>query len=212
MKNIIIFPSSNLRSVIHHYEWQELGEYANHHELPIYPNILTGLLFLFYTEGLVTVKNAVIHHGVIPRTALIPPTSIPTYNYSPNNLKVLRCIFQPGIISSLFKFPLKVATNSLVDLGEAFDYELKFLHENMSERPELCRCIELFENYLLNKLNFTPSKGILHALKRLDSNKLHGVKVQQLAADLGISRRHFNRLVQEQIGFTAKHFLQIYRF
>ena len=52
----------------------------------------------------------------------------------------------------------------------------------------------------------------MHALKRLDSNKLHGVKVQQLAADLGISRRHFNRLVQEQIGFTAKHFLQIYRF
>ena len=74
------------------------------------------------------------------------------------------------------------------------------------------RCIALFETYLGKKLTYSSFRKILPATQQILTGKPQGTTVQQLAKDLGLGRRHLNRLIQEQVGFSAKQFLQIQRF
>lgn len=212
IRHDIILPSSSLRSIIHHYEWQEVGLHTDHRELPIYPNLATGFLFMFYQGDQVRVSNALVKDKKVPPTFLIPPTSIPTINYSFKSLKALRCLFCPGAMSLLFQFPMNIFQNGFIELSVEIDKELKFLHEEMAEKADTHRCIALFEAYIRKRLNVSSSPNIFSASQRILKHKPQGVTVQQLAGDLGLSRRQLNRLTQKQVGFSAKQFLQIHRF
>ena len=121
----IILPSASLRSIIHHYEWLEIGTYSDQQKLTIYPNLASGFLFMFYQGRKMTVSNILYKEVEILETFLIPPTSIPTYNESFKNVKALRCLFCPGGIYNLYNIPMNAFHNGCIELSAEVDKELK---------------------------------------------------------------------------------------
>ena len=116
--------------------------------------------------------------------------------------------FHPGILPALLKMPahlLQDVVVSLKGINQQLYEKLSHIH-TLNSPEELSRaCDHIFEQEVLQVDMPTISN-------RLQAETPRGFTVRKLAAHIGTSIRHLERLFSEHIGITPKRFLKIRRF
>lgn len=208
-----LVPSPILQPFIHHYEWYEFDDSIPETSHEAYPNFATGFLFFFYRGKRILASNAKVDEVELLESSLLPPTTLLTYNRRICQLKAFRVIFQPGAISSIYDLDMASVRNELMSLPKVIGQELEPLYANMAASPGREYCIQQFEDYLFGKLiGPTEKPQLFLAAKAILKRFGHAICVRRLADELGRSKRHLNRLMNRELGFSAKEFLRIHRF
>lgn len=215
MKASIFYPSKLLKSVVRRYEFYDIGnDIPSDYEIQLLPGFCTGLLFYFYRGNPIFSKSEELPSIIkVPEITFIPPTKRPAYNLEFRNLEVIRVLLYPGMLAKLYKIPAKYFMSLMVEPSDALDDSLKYLYEQIKDSQTQEGKVKKIEAYLLNRLYFESlTPNIYEKLMDLLAQKSTSTSVKTIADYLGISTRHLNRLLKEQIGFSAIEFLRIYRF
>ncbi|MDX2250412.1 MAG: helix-turn-helix domain-containing protein [Bacteroidia bacterium] len=211
----VVFPTGKLAKVIHHYDWMEFSGNNPEEFLGFFPGFATGFLFFFDDKQRVRVKNAQIGDAELPACSLLPAATTLNFIGNIQNLKVFRVVFQPGGLFSVYKLYMRSFQNQVVDPTKEIDPKLKFLHEQMNQKPVWENCIHLFENYLLEKLDVcynSVSRLFYNAQHILQQNEAERIiHTEKLAEEMHYSRRHLHRLMNQELGIKPVQFLRINR-
>lgn len=114
--------------------------------------------------------------------------------------------FYPGALRHFFKLNLSEITDQLVDSRYFSDkifsqlHKVIYLSQDFKQRAAVC------DGWLQKLYNPQPLSVFDHALK-LIYQSYGNLKVSQLAATIGLSSRHLNRLFQQYIGLSTKTFI-----
>lgn len=206
------FPSTKFKSIIHHFEWIELKDNAFIKEEALLPCFASGLLFFFYKSKPISAINSKIEKVSMPSCALLPPSSIITYNTDIHQVITFRVIFEPGAISQIYGTNMRDFKNLAIDTSKEMDPVLSSLRQNMLEELTFKNCVDLFEDYLSTKLRFVSTPKIFKILENGASKLGYKTTAEELASTLGSSKRNLNRHINKELGISAKEFLSIRRF
>lgn len=124
--------------------------------------------------------------------------------------------FQPAALDRLFGLPDAEFLGTAVDAAEymgagvsALVKQLREVHAAGGEPADLQRCVERF---LHARLAASQEEGPLRRAA-LALHKSHGLAdLDYLAAQSGLSVRHFNRAFQQKFGMTPKRYARVVRF
>ncbi|MBT33116.1 MAG: hypothetical protein CMO01_25940 [Thalassobius sp.] len=210
----IIMPSPQLRSVVERYEYWDFGKVTNFsNRLMAMPCIENGILFSFYNAENIILKSELIDYESLPATALMSTLTSPLYNLNTNSNNGIRVMFHRGLLPKLFNFSMKSFQNMPVDSSYEFDKDLHFLYEKIGESQDYRYWIIQIENYLLKKLRFISfDKNIFDYINQIFIQEGYSNSIQNLADKLGMSVRHFNRLVNKELGFSLSELIRVHRF
>ncbi|UZR96917.1 helix-turn-helix domain-containing protein [Chondrinema litorale] len=210
----IIMPSPQLRSVIQWYEYWDFNKTTNFSDkILALPSFENGIVFPIYTDKPIVIKNDVVNYESLPVTAIMPTLTLPSYNYNTINNRGIRVIFRKGAIAKTFNISMKSFQNLPLDSSYILDKEHIYLYEQFGSSKNYQDWINQIESYLLRLLRFTTlNKSLYDYLNHIFLTEGYGNSIQGLADKLGISVRHFNRLVNKEVGFSPSEFIRIHRF
>jgi AraC-like DNA-binding protein len=121
--------------------------------------------------------------------------------------------FQPLGAWRVLGIPQHELAERVLDLDAVLGDAIHALRERLLEQADPDARLSLFEDWLLE---CASARGEAHyavrwALRRLQET--HGqVEVQELAAELGFSRKHLAQLFQREAGLTPKALARVLRF
>ncbi|WP_353935644.1 helix-turn-helix domain-containing protein [uncultured Bacteroides sp.] len=121
-------------------------------------------------------------------------------------------IFQPAGAKAFFKIPINELSNSYISLDTLNDSDLIQLEQRLSESTDAPICVELIEQFLINRLYLLNSDEDRRIKAVLQSICYREGDVNRLAATACLSYKQFKRIFTENIGINPKEFLQITRF
>lgn len=113
----------------------------------------------------------------------------------------------------LLGFPLRELTGEIVPLGEVFGVDGPLLAERVRELSDWDDRFDVLEAFLLRRLAQGPRIHplVVRAWQRLCATSGQ-VRVQELAGELGCSRRYLQARFGEQVGLTPKLAARVLRF
>jgi len=132
-----------------------------------------------------------------------------------DELSVFSIVFEPQGLMQFFKFSLQDICNLNVPLKHISGQAGRDLEEKMSEAISFPQRVSIVETYLLDLLknNFTDFefRRINHVVELI--KKTHGnININQMASEICLSRKQFERIFAEHIGISPKQYLKIIRF
>lgn len=102
-------------------------------------------------------------------------------------------------------------TARMVGVADVLGHEGQRLRERVAESPAWQRRFEIVEDFILRRAVHEPSPEIAAALNMLGKNA--GVaRVQDIASDIGWSRKHLTRRFTNEIGLAPKTLARMLRF
>lgn len=117
--------------------------------------------------------------------------------------------FKPGHGSLFFDFPMHTANNELVDISQNF--EKNRINDLMEDPVRNSFCIEkIMTNLLLKRLHQSGYRKDLATINLLAQMPFGKITTQ--AQQLGISRRHMNRIFKSYFGYSARESSRIFKF
>ncbi len=119
--------------------------------------------------------------------------------------------FYPGALRHFFDLNLFEITDQSVDEKYFPCRSFGDLHNNIYQHQDFHERAQVCEQWLLRQYKPRPATQFDHALS-LIYQSLGTIKVAQLAAMVGWSSRHLNRLFRLHTGLSTKAFVQIIRF
>ncbi|MBR0716581.1 AraC family transcriptional regulator [Bradyrhizobium liaoningense] len=102
-------------------------------------------------------------------------------------------------------------TARMVGLGDVLGQDGRCLSEMVAEAEGWQRRFEIVENFVLRRAVHEPSPAIAAALDRL-WRSAGTVRIGEIAADIGWSRKHLARRFHYEIGVAPKTLAQMLRF
>lgn len=121
-------------------------------------------------------------------------------------------IFQPAGAKAFFKIPISELSNGYISLDTLNDSNLIQLEQRLSESTDDSICVELIEQFLINRFYLLNSDEDGRMKAVLQSICYGEGDVNRLAATACLSYKQFKRIFTENIGINPKEFLQIARF
>lgn len=135
-----------------------------------------------------------------------------TVAYSnPGNLGVIMAGFHPWGLAPFLEFPLKNATDRNVELQRVMR-GASHLEESIRAANSLDQRIERIEAFLLKNLLKPALDEPMVAACKTATERQGRVAVTELAKEVGLSVRQFQRRFIDRIGVEPKLFLQLVRF
>ncbi|MEZ4830365.1 MAG: hypothetical protein R3C61_29380, partial [Bacteroidia bacterium] len=209
------FPSEKLSHIVHHYQWLEIGNIILPGETLIYPSLGTGFNFSFWKDKPIYIKNTLFGEKKQTPCVLISPRINPATSSGIINAKGFRILFQPGVLYAVYNIPMREFLDELVDPAYSMDAELTDVYERMWENQTFGACVEIFEDYLLHKLQrilYQPPKLLTRIDEVLSLQGIENINVNNLAHHLSMSQRQLGRYMTSQSGLSPKEYLKSYRF
>lgn len=119
--------------------------------------------------------------------------------------------FYPGALRNFFELDLSEITDQFVDDHHYLPCrDFRSLHEMIYQCQDFCDRADVCERWLLRHYESQPIPQFEHAMSVI--HKACGdIKVSQLAAMVGWSDRHLNRMFQRYTGLNTKTFSQTVR-
>lgn len=209
----VVLPAPALRKIVRFYDWVEISPEQGPLYARLYPNFSTGLIFFFSGQAKVAELPLLNKSISLSSANLFPPISTVVENNRWVGLKMLRVVLCEGAIHMLFAIPASAFLNTSIDLRYDLDEKIVEIYDRLLESPSLEAKIAVIEGYLL-KLLFHRNCSEENLLKKVKEclRENANYKVKVVAQQLGLSRQHFNRLAQRDLGFSAKNTLEILRF
>ncbi len=111
--------------------------------------------------------------------------------------------------------PMSELTDNLEDLSSVIELDHRFQHLNelICGEADDESCVRVIEEWLLPRAQFNSNvcmatKSVVDLVK----NSCGKVRVEDLARQVDLSRRHLGRVVRQRVGFSPKLFARIIRF
>ena len=212
LEKTVYYPTYPFARLVDRYEWYEAGYVTAEITQTVYPNFATGFQFFFYRDRPVLARNDKVGEVELPEACLLPPTTLLTRQRCPARLRMLRVIFHPGALARLYKIKMNGLQNELAVHLKEIDHQLVGVHRQMELSDQNQACIQQFEQYLLDRVTAFSPPSLYRKAAAVVRQLYFKVTVQGLADALGRSKRHLNRLMNRELGFSAKQFLRIHRF
>ncbi|MEM6802855.1 MAG: helix-turn-helix domain-containing protein [Bacteroidota bacterium] len=210
----IVFPSKDLSHIIHHFEFFHYREHASS-SFTLFPSLDTGLLFIFSPNYLNTSTDITNRGSKIVPCSFVPPRTLPYCLQLPKYFVGLKVVFQPGMYSYVYDTHLQAYQNKFVDAALHFDSSLTSMQAELSALGENEKKVLAFETYLrdsLERQEVKKRRPFLQIMRQIMGRYRPEETATKLALRLQLSRRHLNRILNQELGFSAKAFLKILRF
>lgn len=123
--------------------------------------------------------------------------------------------FKPNGFNKIFRLPSNEITNQIVHADEIFDSGIKIFFEQLCSCKGLIEMGSLADSYLLTYLKKQKSgnyKDGFAVVSNLIFKNEGSLNIEQLAYDMNMSKRNFQRRFAEQVGTSPKLFCCITRF
>jgi len=120
----------------------------------------------------------------------------------------------PAGARALFGVPASALAGELLELGELSDLTpgLRNLPERLAGESDPTRWTDLVERELLRALVHHGDPSVPAAVGRALARLTRGAGVQEVAAEVGYSRRHLTTLVRAECGLAPKELQRVARF
>ncbi len=120
-------------------------------------------------------------------------------------------VFRPHGVKSFFNFPITELLNENLSLQDLVNYEAVELEDKLFNSPDNNQRIIHLENFLIKKLNHCDDfERVEHALKIIENAKGQ-VKTQDIAYDVCLGIKQFERTFSKYVGVNPKKFASIIR-
>lgn len=178
---------------------------------PVMPDGCIELIFnladpfrRFHPDGALEIQPRSIIAGQMRSFSLIEPSGA---------IDLFGARFQHSGAAPFFRFPLNELTENIPDLKLVWGRAGRDIEERIQDALSTSVRVELIENELLRLLGQNaPADGITGAAARLIVENGGSVRVENLAAALGINGRRLERRFQQYVGLSPKRFSKIIRF
>jgi AraC-like DNA-binding protein len=132
-----------------------------------------------------------------------------------DDLSVFSVVFQPQGLMRFFRFPISEICNQSVPLCLLMGQPAKELEQKMGKAGTFHQRVNIVESYFLGLLKNNDSefefKRINH-LAELIQQTQGKININQMASEVCLSRKQFERIFAEKIGITPKQYLKTIRF
>lgn len=150
-----------------------------------------------------------------PRCNIIGQLTQPYQIKTMGKVDMVGIRFYPYGAARFFDFPLRDIKNRVLSTEIVWKQEAVYLEERIMESGTYQQAIVLIEQFLLDRRKSAlPSKKIVFiemALKKILQTR--GVlRVEQVAKNMGISRRYLEMLFRDYVGISPKNFSSIVQF
>lgn len=123
--------------------------------------------------------------------------------------------FRPNGFNRIFRFPSNEITNHIIHDDEIFDPGVKIFFEQLCAAKGLIEMGSMADAYLLTYFKKQKSGNYKEGFTVISNLILKNegtINIEQLAYDMNMSKRNFERRFAEQIGTSPKLFCCITRF
>lgn len=120
--------------------------------------------------------------------------------------------FYLGALRHLFKVNINEIGNQVVDSGFLSSAFVSRLHETIYQYASFSSRAKICDQWLLQQLEYQPPNVFDRALASIYRSCGNINITKDLAAYVGVSSRHLNRLFQQHTGLSTKSFAQTIRF
>jgi len=210
----VLFPSSELHSVVHHYEYFKIDSSTTPKEGYLdLPSFASGFCFCFYRGSPFLTSSENLKDFPFPEDTLTVPILNPAHHRQVSDVNVLRVLFQPGVLSDIYTLSFKEARIEPMSMRYNLHPELEDIYDQLAHRVDPLQQIEVIEKYLLKKLRFkSPDSSLILYLHQFLSQEGYSNSVESIAEKIGYSSRHLNRLIIKKSGFNVSEFIRVHRF
>ena len=125
---------------------------------------------------------------------------------------VMTIHFRPGRALPIVGHALTDLENSYTGLSDIWGVEAEFLRERMSETPSAAVRVAQLEDFLLRQMRSYGvglDGGVAAIVEHAERNP--SIRVEQLHALTGLTRKNFNAGFRSQVGVSPKTFLRVRR-
>jgi AraC-like DNA-binding protein len=133
---------------------------------------------------------------------------------TPENLKLIFCIFRPFGFYRLFKTPIHLLNNNIIPLEAFLGIRTREFKERVLSAPADEDKIKVVDDFFLSLIRQLPvayRSCIEYAQNRLlENNGL--LNIDSLSSQSNISRRSLERYFSDNVGMPPKYFARVLRF
>lgn len=130
-------------------------------------------------------------------------------------LSLFSIVFKPQGLMVFFDFPISELFNQNIPLEYLLKEEVAKLETDLYNSSTFEKKVEVAERFLFDRLRKTQKKWdlsrILHSINLIDRSRGR-IKIDQLASEVCLSRKQFERIFSNFVGASPKQFLKIVRF
>lgn len=140
-------------------------------------------------------------------------TSLLEITYKPGQIQMMGIRFAPGGITTLTHIPIHEITNRNIELPLEETLFDSCFYERLPEIKQIEDRISYINHYFIERLYklYIPDKQVTYAVSLIRSNNGQ-LSIRQLANEVCMSERHFERKFKTAIGISPKMFSNIMRF
>jgi len=121
--------------------------------------------------------------------------------------------FKPGGAFRFLGIPASEVADTHADVGAIWGRVTQDLREQLCTAANACKRFGVLEDLLLARLeNAVEEHRAVRAALAVFGRDAGEAKTRDLAAQLGLSQRHFIKVFSEQVGVTPKQFGRVQRF
>jgi AraC-like DNA-binding protein len=121
-------------------------------------------------------------------------------------------VFRPHGVKSFFNFPITELVNENLSLHDLINNEAIELEDKLLSAPNNKQRIAYLENFLTGRLNCNNEfERVEHAMRLIESTKGQ-IKTQDVASEVCLGIKQFERIFSKYVGINPKKFVSIVRF
>jgi AraC-like DNA-binding protein len=130
----------------------------------------------------------------------------------PGNIAMAGIVFKPAAINSIFGFSIRHMKNKRVDLESLLGPEILMIPEQLAAAAGLEEKKSILEAFLTHQLNTRNVKMnfVDEAVELMIQHKGR-INIQELAEQLHICKRHFQRSFLQKVGLNPKEYAVLLR-
>jgi len=131
----------------------------------------------------------------------------------PKSTKMFGIRFKPAGITAFTRIPMEELTDRSVELSLLKTLFDKSFYEELPEKHSFAEIVAHTNSYLINQLPYLyhSDKQIIHAIDLISLTKGQ-LNLADVASDICLCRRHFERKFKSTVGVSPKMFAKIFRF
>ena len=207
----VIKPTGILKKYIKNYYIVEINELIDF--VPrerVYPNGNVTLVFHYGSPSKFKKRNS---SEYIESSLVICGQQSSYYDLSlSGRTSMILIVFKPHGVKSFFNFPMNELSNKNLCLQDLIENEATELEDKLFNSKNNNQRIIYLENFLLNRLILDKDfERVEHAIKIIESTK-GLIKTQNLAQEVCLGIKQFERIFSKHIGINPKKFTSIVRF
>jgi len=127
--------------------------------------------------------------------------------------RIIIVMLYPWAASKLLPFPINEFTDLNIDLDLVIrSSEVSRIESKLKEAMNLKERIDIIQDFLLSLLHEECNRDLIYGSLQKMTYSIGNVKIDLIADNFNVSRRHFMRKFKEKIGLAPKLYSELVRF